>query len=66
MCIIEGNYIPRMFSRVPQLVNVGLVREKTHSYAVSRKDKSLGETVFNSYLLGFFFFMGNNKIGGVI
>ena len=54
-----------MFSRVPQR-NVGLVREKTHSYAVSRKDKSLGETVFNSYLLGFFSFLGNNKIGGVI
>ena len=34
-----------MFSRVPQQV-VGLVREKTRSSAVSRKDKSLGETVY--------------------
>lgn len=45
------------FSRVPQLI-VGLVREKTHSIAVSRRDKSLGDTVY-SCLLGFFIFRKN-------
>ena len=44
LCIIQINWIGKMFSRVPQLF-VGLVREKTHSIAMSRKDKSLGDAV---------------------
>jgi hypothetical protein len=55
MCIIEINSINQMFSRVPQQV-VGLVQEKTHSFAVTRRDKSLGETV-KQFFLGFFDFM---------
>ena len=38
----------KKFSRVPQIL-IGLVREKTHSItAVSRKDKSLGDTVLTA------------------
>ncbi len=45
-----------MFSRVPQrILYVGLVREKTHSHAVSRKDKSLGETVYSVCAQAFVF-----------
>ena len=34
---------------------IGLVREKTHSIAMSRKDKSLGDAVLNSNRLGFLY-----------
>ena len=61
----KGNCICQMFSRVPQSFHVGLVREKTHSYAVSRKDKSLGETDLQLSLRPFLFF-GKNKIGGAL
>lgn len=50
-----------MFSRVPRQT-VGLVREKTHSSAVSRKEKSLGETVYQ-LSRGLFYFVLN--MGGV-
>lgn len=35
------------------------------SYAMSRKDKSLGETDYYSYSLRLFLFFGKNNIGGV-
>jgi hypothetical protein len=49
-----------MFSRVPQRGSWTVTERKLAAYAVSRKDKSLGETVF-TVLSGFFIL----KFGGV-
>lgn len=53
MCIIESNYIVKVFSRVPQL-KVGLDRREFTALLYHGRIKALGK-LLNSYLLGFYF-----------